>query len=175
MPMIGHNHSAFATNGRAAAYPQPGNASPSFFGDKRSEVFRPIPLGRVIDVALGAAWPDPHRAAGRIDPHTLHGGEVDNQSVVARTEPRAVVAAAANGDEQAVVASEVHGADDIRYIGAVRDQARALVDHAVIERTGLVVALIGGLDDLAAQSGLEIGDLCVLHWCSPFASGLGRP
>ena len=54
-------------------------------------------------------------------------------------EAGAVVAAAADGEEQAVVAAEVHRRDDVGDVDAARDQPRPLVDHAVVERARRVV------------------------------------
>ena len=51
-----------------------------------------------------------------------------------------------------LLAAEVDGRDDVGDVGAARDQARPLVDHAVVERARLVVAGVSRLDDVAAES-----------------------
>jgi hypothetical protein len=68
--------------------------------------------------------------------------------------------AAANGNEQLVVAAEVNGADYICGICAARDYERLLVDHAVVEGASLVVAWVIGLDELTTQISLEACDFC---------------
>jgi hypothetical protein len=47
---------------------------------------------------------------------------------------RAVVVTAAHRDQQTPFATEVHGGDDVGNIHTANDQARPLVDHAVVER-----------------------------------------
>ena len=59
-------------------------------------------VGGVIDVARRAAGIDPNGAARRIDAHALHQRQVDHQTVVAAAKAGAVVAAAPDGDEQAL-------------------------------------------------------------------------
>ncbi len=107
-------------------------------------------VGGVVDVAPGAAAADARGPGGRIDPDALHRREVDDEPVVAGAEAGAVVAAAADGEEQAVFAGEVDGGDDVGGVGAAGDQGRALVDHGVVDRARLVVARIAGLDEAAA-------------------------
>ena len=73
-------------------------------------------------------------------------GQVDHEAVVAAAKPGAVVAAAADRDEKAMFAPEVHGGDHVGDIDAARNQARPLVDHPVVERARLVVAVVAGLE-----------------------------
>ena len=63
--------------------------------------------------------------------------------------PGAVVAAAADGEQQAVVAGEADGRRDVVGVGAARDQRRALVDHRVVDRARLVVVGVVGPDQPA--------------------------
>ena len=109
----------------------------------------------MIHVALGAAGSHPHRAFGRIDTHPLHQGEVDHQPVIAASQSGPVVAAAAYGGEQIILPAKSHGADHIGDIGAAGDQQRPLVDHAVVELAGLLIALVAALDQLTAQTCFE--------------------
>ena len=121
-------------------------------------------MAGVIDVALGAAGASPHRAACWVDAHALHRGEVDDQSIVAAAKSGAIVATAANGDQQIVVAPKVNCTDDVRNVCATRNHAWALVDHAIVERASLVIALILRFDDPAAQASSEIRNRrCHLH------------
>ena len=100
--------------------------------------------GRVVEVAEGAARPDLDGLRLRIDAHPLLEGEIDHEAVIDRAEPGTVVAAAANGDLQALFACEVHGGDHVGGVEAARDEARMLVDHPVVELASLVVAGIVG-------------------------------
>ena len=72
--------------------------------------------------------------------------QVDDQPVVDAAEPGTVVAAAADGDRQLVVAPEVDRRDHVADVGAARDQQRPLVDHGVVERAGLVIVRVAGAD-----------------------------
>ena len=89
--------------------------------------------------------------------------QVDDEAVVAAAEPGTVVAAAADGEQQALLAGEVHGGDDVGRVDRARDEARALVDHAVVERANGVVVRVGRADEPAAKSLLEGGDGLVVH------------
>ena len=105
--------------------------------DRQAEGMR-----RVVDIARRAARPDPNGAGRRVDPYPFHHRQVDDQPVVDAAEARAVVAAAADGDEKAVVAAEIDRCDHVGNIDALRDQQRPLVDHAVIERARLVIVRV---------------------------------
>ena len=120
-------------------------------------------VGGVIDVARRAAGIDPYGSACRIHAHALHHREVDHQSVVAAAKAWAVVAAAADGDEQALVAAEVHRGDDVGDVHAARDQARPLVDHAVVKSTGGIVVGITWTDESSAKALLQGGNDLISH------------
>ena len=67
---------------------------------------RPMLVGGVVDVAPRAAAADAYGPRGRVDLDRAQTGEVDDEAVVAGAEPGAVVAAAAHGDQQVVLARE---------------------------------------------------------------------
>ena len=70
----------------------------------------------------------------------------------------------ADGDVEAVLAAERDRSDDVRDVGAARDQGRALVDHSVVERPNLVVVRVIGSRDAAVQLCLEgVDALTVQH------------
>ena len=133
----------------AAAERQAGDAGGRDDAERHGQAER---VGGVIDVAGRAAGLDPHGSACRIDAHALHHRQVDHQAVVATAEARAVVAAAADGDKQALVAAEVHRGDDVGDVDAARDQARPLVDHAVVKSAGGVVVSITWTDESSAKA-----------------------
>ena len=99
-------------------------------------------VGGVVDVAPGAAALDAHGAVRRIDADALHRDEVDHQAVVADAEAGAVVPAAADGDEEAVLAGEVDGGDHVGDVRAAGDQRGLAVDHRVVDLAGGVVARV---------------------------------
>ena len=70
--------------------------------------------------------------------------------------------AAANGEQQALVAGEVHRRDHVRHVDASRDQARPLVDHAVVERARGIVVGIARLNQSSAK--------ILLKRCNPLFS-----
>ena len=90
------------------------------------------------------------RAAGSTRMPVI-AGEVDDEAVVDAGEAGAVVAAAADGDGQAVVAAEADRGDHVGHVGAAGDQAGAQGDHAVVDGAGGLVAGVVGGEDLAAQ------------------------
>jgi hypothetical protein len=65
------------------------------------------------------------------------------------TAPRHAVATAADRDLQVVLSRELHGIRDIGGVLASDDDGRALVDHAVVDLTHLVVGGIDRSEDLA--------------------------
>ena len=95
---------------------------------------------------------DPHRALGRIDPDPLHHRQIDDQAVVDAAEARPVVAAAADGDEQLVVAAEIHRGHHVGDVRAARDEQRPLVDHAVVKLARLIIVRVVAPDDGATEA-----------------------
>src|SRR4029077_14177762 len=90
-----------------------------------------VRLSLVVDVAPQRTTLHPGPAVGGIDSHAPHGREVDDDSVVANGGARHVVASAAYGDLQIVVAGETHGRDHVGGPDASGDQARAPVDGTI--------------------------------------------
>ena len=62
------------------------------------------------------------------------------------------MAASTDGDKQTLVAAEVHRGDDIGDVHAARNQARPLVDHAVVKSTGCIVVSITWTDEPSAKA-----------------------
>ncbi len=54
--------------------------------------------------------------------------------------------------KQALVAAEVHRGDDVGDVHAARNQARPLVDHAVVKSTGSIVVSITWTDESSAKA-----------------------
>ena len=122
-------------------------------GHREPERLRLVVEVRPRAAALGAGG-----ATRRVDAHGGHRGQVDDDAAVAGGEAGQRVPAAADGDEQVLAAREVHRAHHVGDAGAADDQRRPPVVGAVPDRARLVVALVGGPDELAAQALLELGE-----------------
>ena len=73
----------------------------------------PVLVGRAVDLAPGTAAADANGARLRIDLDVSERREVDHDAVVTRPQPGAVVAAAADGQQQVVIAGEGDGLGDV--------------------------------------------------------------
>src|SRR5207248_2373903 len=80
------------------------------------------------------------------------------------------MAPASQGDLDALFAPEAHGVEDIRRRAALCDHRRALVDHAVVQTASVLVLVVTGCKETAAEAGTEVvGDvdaLSVRHACA---------
>jgi hypothetical protein len=76
---------------------------------------------------------------------------------------RSVVAAAADGNQELVVAAEIHRRDHISDIGAARDGQRPLVDHAVVEPARFLVIRMIPCDDCATERLAKFGESFFVH------------
>ena len=118
-----------------------------------------IPHGTASPCSCVARSTSPHVAppctrtvpAVRIDLDVAHRREVDHEPVVAHSEAARVVAAAANRDQRALPAPEVDRSGHVLSVRTAGDQARAAVDHAVVDLAGLVVAAVPGGDQLSPE------------------------
>ena len=120
-------------------------------------VARPCsPVARV-DLAPRAAAADADRPRRRVDVDLLEGGEVDDDAVVARAQPAAVVAAAADRERQLARAGEGDRRGDVVGVGAARDQRGPAVDHRVVDRASGLVGGIARADQRAAEAGQVLG------------------
>jgi len=66
------------------------------------------------------------------------------------------VAAAADGDLDAVRPGEPHAGDHVRGVAAPHDRGRALVDHGVVDGACLVISGICGHDQVAPDGGGQL-------------------
>src|SRR5262249_43980966 len=110
-----------------------------------------VRLRLVIDVAPQRTTLHPSPTVGGIDPDRPHCRKVNNDPVVANGSARHVVASAAYGDLQIVVAGETHRRDHIGGPDASGDQERAPVDRTVPNCTGDVVVGVVGTDQPASE------------------------
>ncbi len=143
---------------------------------------QPVLVGRGIHFAPGAAAADSRRPGAGVDLDSLQARQVEDHAVVARSQPAAVVAAAAHGQRELVVAGEGDDFRDVAGVGAARDQGGPPVDHRVVHLAGLVVAGVLGGRQLSLESGhLAAGSLhqgvkgAHLFLLAVVLSRLGRP
>src|SRR5262249_31271451 len=88
-----------------------------------------------------------HGAPDRIDPDTLHQGQVDDQPAVADAGARVAMGATAHGHQQLVITGEVHGAEDVGDPDGAADQSWPPVDIGVPDLPGLRIARITGSNE----------------------------
>src|SRR5262249_53929460 len=100
----------------------------------------------MIEIGGRAAGIDPDGARRRVDPNAAHLREINDQAIVAAAEPGTVVASTADREKELVLAREVDRGNDVGGAGTSRDHPGPLVDHAVVQRTGIVVVLAGRPD-----------------------------
>ena len=131
-----------------AAEGQPGDAGDRHLAAGRGQ---PVDLGGSVDLAPGGAGLHVGGAGGRVDVHGPHGGQVDDQAVVADGAAGHLVAAAADAHHGTVVAGDSYRLDDVGHVGAAGDHRGVAIDQPVPDPAGLVVGGMVAVDDLAAQ------------------------
>ena len=141
---------------QAAAEREAANAGGRVDAERRCQ---PIRLCLVVDVAQQRAALDPGAHCVRGDLYRAHHAQVDHQSVIDQGAARDVVAAAANGQFQAMVARKVDRGQHISRAGAAHDRGRALVDHRIPYLAGFVVVRLAGQEHGAPETALELFDL----------------
>ena len=94
----------------------------------------------------------------------LHRREVDHETSVGDRLTGDVVAAAANRHLEAALTSRAQSRHDIGGPAAARDDGGTPVDHAVMDLAGLVVLLVGRLQELAGEP-FEPGKSVFLNGC----------
>ena len=87
-------------------------------------VARPKACVAWCSVAQRGAALDAGGARRRIDADTVHLRQIEDQPIVAGAQAGAVVPAAADGEEQALLAGEVHRRDHVGDIRRADDQRR---------------------------------------------------
>ena len=126
-------------------------------GDDAVRQRQPEGIGGVVEVAQFRPALDAGGAGRRIDADAIHQAQVEDHPVVAGAQARAVVPAAADGEEQAPLAGEVDGGDHVGNVGGADDERGVAVDHPVVDLARLVVARVARADEFAARAGRERG------------------
>jgi hypothetical protein len=119
---------------------------------------KPVLVRRPVDVAERGTALHAHHSRARVDAHDIHGGEIDHEPAIDAREAGAVVPAAPDRDRQPALAGETDRRRNVCFVGAVRNRRRVLVDHRVVERPRIVVALSASLDDAALNCRSETLD-----------------
>ena len=112
----------------------------------------PCSGGRGVELAPVEPALGPHRLRLRVDADALHPAQVDADPVVDHRRAGHAVPTAVDRQRDALVASQVHGCDDVVGVRAPGDEQRPPVDHAVEDGPGLVVAGVAGREQLALGS-----------------------
>src|SRR6476646_10449014 len=111
-------------------------------------------MGGMVDVAELGASVDARRSLDRVDAHAAHPRQIDDQTIVDRAESGSAVTAAPNGDRETLVTSDVDRGDHIAGVHRASDEQRALVDHAVLDASRLIVGWVVRADEVAAKPAL---------------------
>ena len=117
----------------------------------------------VIHIALRTTSAHPHRAGCWVHTHAFHHRQIDDQPVVATPQSRSIVAAAAYGNEELIVAAEVHCRDHVGHVRAARDHERSLVDHSVVELARVLVVGVVAPDQRTAKTLAQFGHGFLAH------------
>src|SRR6266446_1261164 len=88
-------------------------------------------MGGMIDIAPRASSADCYCPRGRVNPRIFHRREINDQTVIADSQPSRVMSSTANGEKQLVFSSKVYCANYICHIRATHDQTRLFVDHSI--------------------------------------------
>jgi hypothetical protein len=90
-----------------------------------------------------------------VDLHAVHQREVNHQDMVSDRFAGDAVPASAHADGDVIFAGEADRSHDVRDAVGADDSCRVTVDHAVPDATSLVVFLITGGEDGAAQGSAQ--------------------
>ena len=105
----------------------------------------------VVEVTPGRPGIRASRVRPGIHTHSPHLSHIDHQAAVIRAEPRPAVTAASHRQIEPVLARELHGSHDVADLLCPQHRQRALVEHAVMHGTRLVVALVLSHNHAAAN------------------------
>ena len=134
----------------AAAQREPGDARVRDDATGRRE---PVSLRRGVEVPPAGTGADGGAAPLRVHRHGRHRRQVDHQRAVADGEAGDVVAAAPDRDGQALRPGERDGRDHLVRRLDPRDHGRTVVDHAVPDLAGVVVAGVARTDQALGGDG----------------------
>jgi hypothetical protein len=99
----------------------------------------------------------PGGAGLRVDLDAGQLGGVEHDPAVGQAVPGVAVAATADGQLQPAIAGQVDDPGDLGGVGRADDGRRTLVEPAVEDRPGLVIAGVPGGDDPAVEAVAQPG------------------
>ena len=105
----------------------------------------------MINIAPRASSADCYCPRGRINPRVFHRREINNEAVIADSQPSRVMSSTANGEKQVLFSRKLYRADYIRHIRAACYQPRLFVDHSIVNFTGIIITIVARLDYQASQ------------------------
>src|SRR5438270_13538686 len=103
-------------------------------------------MGGMIDIAPRASSADCYRPRDRVHARVFHRREINNEAVIADSQPSRIMSSTANGEKQVLFSRKLYRADYIRHIRAACDQTRLFVDHSIIHFTGIIITIVARLD-----------------------------
>ncbi len=124
--------------------------------DRAARDGQPVLRGRIVELAPQDAALGPHGPGVGVDLDPLHLGQVDHHRVIGDRAAGDVVAAAPDADVEPFRTGEAQGRRGVGRGPAAHDDGRPAVDQPVVDPSGLVVAAVVRLDDLAADAGPEL-------------------
>ena len=116
---------------------QPGDAGRR---DDAGRYREPEQLGLAVTVAPGRAALHADGLRRRVDGHSAHLREVDDDAAVVDGVPGDVVPAGLDREREALLTGEVHRVDDICCAAALHDQRRSPIDQRIPDRARVVVS-----------------------------------
>ena len=127
-----------------------GQARDTGAGDHPAGGGQPMAGRRPVELFPGDPALRPYRPARRVDPDPFHRRQVDHQAAVGDGQAGHVVAAAHRYLGR-LLAADGDRVDDVRDGAAPGDKRGTLVDQAVVDQAGLLIARVGRGDQLAAE------------------------
>ena len=140
----------------AAAQRQPRDPRPGHDAERDGEGVR---LGGLIDVGEPRAATHADEPRRRVDLDLVQPAQVEHDPVVDGPVAGDVVAAAPDRERQPGRAGKGDRRPDVARIGRLDDEPRPAVDHPVPDAPGVVVAVVVGGDDAAADRAAERGQV----------------
>src|SRR5271165_2298274 len=120
-------------------------------------------MGDVIHVTPCTTAFDTDRTSVRVHTDALHARKVDYHPVVTGSKTGAVVSAAADGEQEIVLASESYRCDHVRNIDTFHDHSRALINHRIVYFASFLVTGVFRKNDIPAYIRNKIGDNFRFH------------
>ena len=118
-----------------------------------------------IKIGKGRAGFDIGPLRAGLNPHIIHVGQIDRDSVVAHRIPGDVMAAAANCDVKSIFACKSDCMWDIIGVGALHDHSWPPVNHGVPCLAGLVIPSVLRTHYVALHGALELLNALIESRC----------